>query len=69
MADKSLDALKSGFNVSLDIPNVEVDEVEIDREGNYRITVHSTEHGTHCHQCGEFIHQFYGHGEFITLRH
>ena len=53
----------------LDIPNVEVDEVEIDRDGNYRVTIHSTERGTHCHQCGNFIDHFYGHGEFITLRH
>ncbi|MBK8754385.1 MAG: ISL3 family transposase [Candidatus Competibacteraceae bacterium] len=69
MTDKSLDELKSAFNVLLDIPNVEVDEVEMDREGNDRVTIQSTEHGTHCHQCGYFIEHFYGQGEFITLRH
>ena len=69
MTDKSLDELKNAFNVLLDIPNVEVDEVEIDRDGNYRVTIHSTERGTHCHKCGHFIDHFYGHGEFITLRH
>ena len=69
MTDKSLDELKNAFNVLLGIPNVEVDEVEIDRDGNYRVTVHSTERGTHCHQCGHFMDHFYGHGEFITLRH
>jgi transposase len=69
MTDKSLDELKKAFNALLDIPNVEVDEVEIDRDGNYRVTVHSAEHGTHCHKCGNFIDHFYGHGEFITLRH
>ena len=69
MTDKSLDELKSAFNVLLNIPNIEVDEVEIDREGNYRVTIHSTERGTRCHQCGNFIDHFYGHGEFITLRH
>jgi transposase len=69
MTDKSLDELKNAFNALLDIPNVEVDEVEIDRDGNYRVTVHSAEHGTHCHKCGNFIDHFYGHGEFITLRH
>jgi len=53
----------------LDIPHVEVDEVEIDRDGNYRVTIHSTERGTRCHQCGHFIDHFYGYGEFITLRH
>jgi hypothetical protein len=69
MTDKSLDELKSAFNVLLDIPNIEVDEVEIDREGNYRVTIHSAERGTRCHQCGHFIDHFYGYGEFITLRH
>ena len=38
MTDKSLDELKSTFNVLLEIPNIEVDEVERDREGNYRVT-------------------------------
>ena len=55
MMDKSLDELKSAFNVLLNIPNIEVDEVERDREGNYRVTIHSTERGTRCHQCGHFI--------------
>ena len=41
MMDKSLDDLKSTFNVLLDLPNIEVDEVERDREGNYRVTIHS----------------------------
>lgn len=69
MTDKSLDELRNAFNMLLDIPNVEVDEVEIDRDGNYRVTIHSTERGTRCHQCGNFIDHFYGYGEFITLRH
>ena len=69
MPDKSLDELKSVFNVLLNISNIEVDEVEIDRDGNYRVTIHSTERGTCCHQCGHFIDHCYGHGEFITLRH
>jgi len=69
MTDKSLDELKGAFNVLLEIPNIEVDGVEIDRDGNYRVTVHSIECGTQCHQCGHLIDDFYGHGEFITLRH
>ncbi|MBK8753511.1 MAG: transposase [Candidatus Competibacteraceae bacterium] len=69
MTDKSLDELKSAFNVLLDIPHIKIDEVEIDREGNDRVTIQSTEHGTHCYQCGHFIEHFYGQGEFITLRH
>lgn len=30
MTSKSLDELKSAFNMLLDIPNVEVDEIEIE---------------------------------------
>jgi hypothetical protein len=67
--DKSLEDLKNAFNALLDIPHIEVDEVEVDRDGNYRVTIHSTECGTHCHQCGHFIDHCYGHGESITLRH
>ena len=52
----------------LDIPKVEVDEVESDREGNYRVTLHRTERGTRGHPCGHFIDHFYGEGEWITLR-
>lgn len=39
MTDKSLDELKNAFNVLLDLPKVEVDGVEIDRDGNYRVAV------------------------------
>lgn len=69
MTDKSLDELKHALNVLLDVPNVEVDEVELDREGNYRVAIHSTKRGTYCHKCGNFTDHFYGYGEFITLRH
>ncbi len=69
MTDKSLDDLKSAFNVLLDLPNLEIDEVETDQDGNYRVTVHSTENGAHCHKCGHFTTHFYGCGPFITLRH
>ncbi|CDH45113.1 hypothetical protein [Candidatus Contendibacter odensensis] len=69
MMDKSLDELKNAFNMLLDIPNVEVDEVEIDRAGNDRVTIQSPERGMRCHQRGHFIDHFYGYGEFITLRH
>ena len=69
MADKSLDDLKGAFNVLLDLPNVEVCQVETDQDGNYRVTVYSTEHGAHCHKCGHFITHFYGYSPLITLRH
>lgn len=63
------DKLKEAFEVLLDIPNVKIEKVEVDREGNYVITVRSTEEGTRCHRCGKSIHNFYGHGEVITVRH
>jgi hypothetical protein len=34
MMNKSLAELKGAFNVPLDLPYIEVDEVERDREGN-----------------------------------
>ncbi len=63
------DKLKEAFEVLLNIPSVKVEKVEVDREGNYRITVHSTEEGTLCHKCGKPIHKPYGLGELITLRY
>ena len=69
MADKLAGTVKTTFEVNLDIPNIQIEHVEIDQEGHYRITVKSTECGTYCHQCGHFVDHFYSHGEFITLRH
>jgi transposase len=69
MADNLAGVVKTTFEVNLDIPNVQIEHVEVDQEGHYRITVNSTECGTYCHKCGHFIDRFYGHGDFITLRH
>ena len=69
MTDKLTNAVKATFQVTLDIPFIEIENVEIDREGHYRITVKSTECGTHCHQCGNFIDCYHSQGQFITLRH
>jgi len=69
MTNPPLEDLRGSLNIPLDIPNVEVEKLEIDQDGNYRITVHSTERGTHCHKCGGFITDFYGYSPFITLRH
>jgi len=69
MTDKSLDDLKSTFNAILDIPNIEVEEVERIEKGiiGSRSIVQSA--GRVVIQCGHFIDHFYGQGEFITLRH
>ena len=69
MADNLAGVVKTTFAVNLDIPNIQIEQVEVDREGHYRMTVHSTDCGTSCHKCGHFIDHFYSHGEFITLRH
>jgi transposase len=53
----------------LDLPNVQVQEAFEDRNGNYIITVISTEKGTRCHKCGKQIEKPNGHAECITLRH
>jgi hypothetical protein len=44
--------IEPAFCVPLDIPNIDVDQVEIDRQESYWVTVQSTEHGTHCHPLG-----------------
>ena len=69
MTNLPLEDLRGSLSIPLDIPNVEVEKLEIDQDGNYRITVHSTEWGTHCHKCGGFITDFYGYSPSITLRH
>ena len=53
----------------LDLPNIQVQEAFEDRQGNYIVTVVSTEQGTHCYKCGKRIEKHNGYGEWITLRH
>ncbi len=69
MKSKTAEELKQAFSTLLDIPNVEIKQVDIDREGNYIVEVKSTEQGTQCHQCGRRISHGYGHAPVITLRH
>jgi len=69
MLPKTAQELKQAFITLLDIPNIEIEQVELDREGNYVVVVKSTEVGTHCHRCGQPISHGYGHDQAITLRH
>jgi len=69
MTDNVASAVKTTFEVSLDIPLIKIENVEIEQAGHYRITVTSTQCGTNCHKCGHFIDHFHSQGEFITLRH
>ncbi len=60
---------KTQISFPLDIPNVSVLKTEINRRGDYVITVESTIKHTECHKCGRDIEQSHGHGRWITLRH
>jgi transposase len=53
----------------IDLPNIQIQDAFEDRNGNYILTVISTEKGTHCHKCGQRIDKSNGYGEFIELRH
>jgi transposase len=53
----------------MDIPEVEVIEVQINKHGDYIITVKSTQTGTLCQHCGRRITKSNGYGREIELRH
>jgi len=57
------------FEISIDIPNVRVENVEINRKGAFVITVSSTEQGTECHSCGCQLTKSCGRGRAVILRH
>ena len=57
------------INISLDIPDVDIIEVKIDKNGDYHIYVKSNKKGTNCHKCGKIIDKFHGYGKEIILRH
>jgi len=57
------------FDIPLDIPDVEIENVEITKNGDVIITVVSTVEGTCCYRCGREISKPYGHGKTIKLRH
>lgn len=59
----------TSFEVSLDIPDVEIEKVETNKRGELIITVRSTIEGTHCHKCGQKITKSHGSDQAITLRH
>ena len=57
------------FEITLDIGNVVVENVEMNKNGEFIITVVSTIDYADCHKCGRKITKPYGHGRWITLRH
>jgi transposase len=60
---------KTQISFPLDIPEVIVLKTEINRRGDYVITVESTIKHTECRKCGRKIEQSHGHGRWVTLRH
>jgi transposase len=61
--------IKQAIQTLLDIPDIEIQDVKEDREGNYIVTAISTKEGTECHNCGGGIEKPYGYSEWMTLRH
>jgi transposase len=57
------------LSIPLDLPDVEVLDIKLDKRGDYIVTVESTLDNTPCHQCGRKITKCIGHDRAITLRH
>lgn len=53
----------------LDLPNVKILKMGMNKAGDYVITVESTLTSTSCRQCGREIEDFHGYGRWIELRH
>jgi transposase len=62
-------AINAQITIPLDIPEVQVLNVEQNERGECTITVESTQEGTRCRQCGRQITDLHGMDEAITLRH
>lgn len=60
---------KIQISFPLDIPDVRVLKTEINKRGDYIITVESTGKPVECRECGREIEQSHGTGRWITLRH
>src|SRR3970282_1442703 len=55
--------------VPLDIPDVRVLQVEINKVSELIITIESTKEGTTCRQCGREIRKRHGYDEWTIIRH
>lgn len=60
---------KPQISFPLDIPDVRVLKTEMNKRGDYVITVESTITYTECRECGRKIEQVHGYGHWLTLRH
>ena len=61
--------MRHTFEIPLDIPDVTIEAVTMNRVGHFEITVQSTVEGTPCHQCGQMTTKFYDKDREISLRH
>jgi transposase len=61
--------INTQITISLDIPDVQVVNVEQNERGECTITVESTIEGTRCRMCGRELKERHGVDEAITLRH
>jgi len=61
--------MSDNFQISLDIPNVEILKIEKSKAGDWIITVRSTKCSTACHKCGREATKSNGYGETIILQH
>jgi transposase len=57
------------FQISLDIPDVEILKVEKNKVEDLIITVRSTKHSCLCHKCGKEAKKINGYAEAILVRH
>ena len=57
------------ITIPLGLPDVRVLAVEVNRQGDYIITVESTLEQARCRKCGRTITKFHGHDRWLTLRH
>ena len=57
------------FPIEIDLPGVEIERVQLTREGSYEIRVSSTLPGCSCHECGQVITKPHGHDRELRLRH
>ena len=60
---------RNTISLPMDIPEVEVIDVQNNKHGDYIITVKSTQTGTLCQHCGRRITKSNGYGREIELRH
>ena len=68
-SDEEGRTINAQITIPLEIPDVQVRNVEQNERGEYTITIESTLEGTRCRQCGREITDLHGMDEVITLRH